>query len=54
MYYLESKEPSAGGKPQTKWMPVCYCDQREPLDEAVETLGSENFRVTPGTERRCT
>lgn len=55
MYYLESKEPqAAGSKLPTVWRKLCYCNQREPLDEAVEALGSENYRVTRSAERRST
>ena len=52
MYYLESKESSAAGGKAPAWRQVCYCIQREPLDETVEALGSENYRVTVGAERR--
>lgn len=54
MYYLEAKEPGAGGKPQARWKPVCYCTRREPLDEAVEALGSEKYCVSRSAERRST
>ena len=52
MYYLESKEPGIVGGKASAWRPVCYGIQREPLDETVEALGSENYRVTVGAERR--
>ena len=52
MYYLESREPKAAGGKASAWRPVCYGIQREPLDETVEALGSENYRVTPDAERR--
>ena len=52
MYYLESREPQAAGGKAPEWRPVCYCIPREPLDETVVALGSENYRVTPGAERR--
>ena len=53
MYYLESKEPrAAGGTLPARWRPICYGSQREPLDETVKALGSKNYRVTPGAERR--
>ena len=52
MYYLESKEPQAAGDKTPAWRPVCYGIRREPLDETVEALGSENYRVTTGAERR--
>ena len=54
MYYLESKESSAAGGKAPAWRPVCYGIQREPLDETVEALGSENYRVMPDAERRST
>ena len=54
MYYLESREPQAAGGKAPAWRQVCYCIQREPLDETVEALGSENYRVTPDAERRST
>ena len=52
MYYLESREPQAAGGKAPAWRPVCYCAQREPLDETVEALGGKDYRVTPGAERR--
>ena len=53
MYYLESKEPRAtAGRLAVVWKPICYGTQREPLDEAVQALGSENYRVTLGIERK--
>ena len=53
MYYLESKEPrAAGGTLPARWRPICYGIQRKPLDETVNALGNENYRVTTGTERR--
>ena len=53
MYYLESKEPrAAGGTLPARWRTICYGIQREPLEETVKALGSKNYRVTPGAERR--
>ena len=52
MYYLESKEPGVVGGKAPAWRPVCYCIPREPLDETVVALGSENYRVMLGAERR--
>ena len=53
MYYLEVKETAAvGGKQTAIWKPVCYASRREPLDETVAGLGSENYRVTLAAERR--
>ena len=54
MYYLESKEPGIVGGKVSAWRQVCYCIQREPLDETVEALGSENYRVMPDAKRRST
>ena len=52
MYYLESREHRTASDKPPAWRPVCYSTQKEPLDETVEALGSENYRVTPGAERR--
>ena len=51
MYYLEVKETAAAGG-MAVWKPVCYASRREPLDETVAGLGSENYRVTLAAERR--
>ena len=53
MYYLETRETKISGcKPSATWKPVCYSARREPLDEMIEALGAENYRVTLGVERR--
>ena len=53
MYYLEVKETTAvGGKQMAIWKPVCYASRKEPLDEMVAGLGSEDYRVTMAAERR--
>lgn len=53
MYYLEVKETAAAGGKQTAiWKPVCYASRKEPLDEKVAGLGSEEYRVTIAVERR--
>ena len=51
MYYLEVKETAAAGG-MAVWKPVCYASRREPLDETVAGLGSEDYRVTMAAERR--
>ena len=51
MYYLEVKETAAVGG-TAMWKPVCYASRREPLDEMVAGLGSEDYRITMAAERR--
>ena len=53
MYYLEVKETATVGEKQTAiWKPVCYTSRREPLDEMVAGLDSEEYRVTAAAKRR--
>ena len=52
MYYLETKQTViVRGKHTTTWKKLCYSLRREPLDEMVDGLGRDSYRVTPDAER---